>query len=76
MLGWSACAAFAIFAYGRAAESVAIAGTAVALIVSLVPFWMGMTGWIYLLPAALLGAAFLATGVVFARRRSEKTART
>lgn len=37
VLAWTACAAFAIFAYGRAADSVTSAGTGVAVAASLIP---------------------------------------
>ncbi len=59
---------------GRAAAHMVI-GPAVLLGVSLVPFFIGMAGWIYLVPATLIGSAFLGLGVVFARQRSDEAAR-
>jgi len=49
--------------------------TAALLVASLVPTWIGVTGWIYALGVAPLGLWFLWTAVVFARERTGQTAR-
>jgi protoheme IX farnesyltransferase len=49
--------------------------TAALLIASLVPTWIGVTGWLYALGVAPLGLWFLWTAVVFAQERTGQTAR-
>lgn len=49
--------------------------TALLLIASLLPTWIGATGWLYALGAAPLGAWFLWTAIVFHRERTGQNAR-
>jgi len=59
---------------GRAAAHMLI-GLLTLTGVSLLPFFLGMAGLAYLVPAVVLGVAFSALGVVFARRRTDSAAR-
>ena len=44
-------------------------------VVSVLPFWQGMVGWIYLVPATAVGCWFAYLGVRFAMERSRARAR-
>ena len=44
-------------------------------VISVLPFWQGMVGWIYLVPAAAVGGWFALLGVRFAFERTRPRAR-
>jgi protoheme IX farnesyltransferase len=60
---------------GRTAGVLALAGAAVLVPVSLVPWWTGTAGWGYGLAALGLGLAYAAASLAFWLRRDEITAR-
>jgi protoheme IX farnesyltransferase len=59
---------------GKAARLM-VSGLAAQVVVSLGPFFAGIAGWLYAVPAVLLGGWWLGIGIGFARDRSDKAAR-
>jgi protoheme IX farnesyltransferase len=65
----------ALDADGSRTGSQAISHATALLLVSLLPFILGMTGIVYLVSALVLGAAFVGCAVVFRRQLTLKSAR-
>ncbi|MEA2488231.1 MAG: heme o synthase [Acidobacteriota bacterium] len=61
---------------GSAVARQAIYYTLALLVLSVTPFFLGLTGWFYLAGAVLAGVALLATAIRFFFERSTKNART
>lgn len=60
---------------GRRTGSQAISHAAALVAVSILPFVLGMAGWVYLSSTLLLGSVFLACAVVFRRQLSAQSAK-
>ncbi|HZH34030.1 MAG TPA: heme o synthase [Pyrinomonadaceae bacterium] len=60
---------------GRITAQQIVVFAALTLGISFAPFFLGLTHWIYLVGAAPLGIWFLATGIRFARAKSDENAR-
>jgi protoheme IX farnesyltransferase len=60
---------------GRRTAASAVRNTIALLVISLFPFVLGISGVIYLFGALVLGLAFMAFAVIFARSLTEKSAR-
>lgn len=60
---------------GSRTGSQAIQHAAALLAVGLLPFVLGMAGWIYLVSSVLLGGGFLGCAIIFRRKLTAKSAR-